>query len=507
MMALRDTVPTPDESASRARLAMQRGDWPEALSIWNEVLSRFEIGAKPTWETSRARVLVELDLLDQAVPEYERLRRDCRGQPSGFVGLAQVATRRRLWSQALAAWDEVLRRFPGSPDMPVWTAARAGVLMELGRTTEAERALRDLPVPTAPSVLLALLRVLMVTGRPADALLELDSSEHRSLEIPGIIERRFDILLHLQRLQDARQELERLLVRSDSLAVLQTLFNFIPALYEGWERTQIWLALLDRLNALENRSSEQTQTPPYGLTSLRLRLLLALRDYREYVHTLSNIPDPQALGRHRDMLLAVAATLRESPFPDYRKPKVFGIGLSKTGTTTLARALRELGFQVLDWLNPLTREMMSDEDLYLFDAFTDTPVATGFERLYHLFSHSLFVYTERPLDSWKPSILQHWRRHYGVNGFEHARHELSLPDRFHHGRQFRSLRQSLYFNHSSFESAYLAHDRRVRNFFQDKPPGRLLEFDVFSGDGWPQLCAFLGRAIPSTPFPWENRKP
>src|SRR5581483_11663796 len=302
----------------------------------------------------------------------------------------------------------------------------------------------------------------------------------------------------------------RLMGSSNSPAVLESVFNFIPALLEGWERTRAWLTLLDRLNALESRGSEVLSTavpPPHTLGSLRPRLLLALRDYQAYLHTLSDTPPPGPPGRHRDSLIALAEALRESPFPNYHKLKIFGIGLSKTGTTTLARALRELGFQVLDWFNPLTRELMCDDDLPLFDAFTDTPAATGFERLYNLFSQSVFIYTVRPIDSWKQSILQHWRRHYGVNGFEHARRELSLPDRFHYGRQFRNLRQSLYFNHSSFEAAYLAHDRRVRNFFQDKPPGRLLEFNVFAGDGWPKLCGFLDRPTPSTPFPWENRKP
>ena len=483
---------------------MQREDWRVALSIWNDVLSRFGNGANPFWEASRARVLMELGQLDQAIAEFERLRRDCRSQPPGFVGLAQVATRRRLWPEALVAWDEVLERFPKSPDMPVWTAARAGVLIELGRTADAELALRALPAqgPRPLNVLLTFLRVLLANGKPEEALVELDSSEHRSLEIPAVIERRFDILIRLQRLQNARRELERLLGSTDSPAVLESLFNFTAALYEGWERTRIWLALLDRLNALEKRDSEvlQTSIPPHTLSSLRPRLLLALRDYQEYVRTLSDIPDHRALGRHHNSLVAVARALCESPFPNYHKLKIFGIGVSKTGTTTLARALGDLGFQVLDWFNPLTRELMCDDDLHLFDAFTDAPAATGFERLYHLFSHSLFIYTVRPIDSWKQSILQHLRRHYGVNGFEHARRELLLPDRFHYGRQFSNLRQSLYFNHSSFEAAYLAHDRRVRIFFQDKPPGRLLEFNIFAGDGWRSCAPSLAGRYPPRRF-------
>ncbi len=38
-------------------------------------------------------------------------------------------------------------------------------------------------------------------------------------------------------------------------------------------------------------------------------------------------------------------------------------------------------------------------------------------------------------------------------------------------------------------------------FFRDKPEGRCLEFDVFSGAGWAKLCPFLGQPVPSQPFP------
>jgi hypothetical protein len=43
------------------------------------------------------------------------------------------------------------------------------------------------------------------------------------------------------------------------------------------------------------------------------------------------------------------------------------------------------------------------------------------------------------------------------------------------------------------------------------PPERLLTYDV--NEGWEPLCAFLGLAVPTTPFPrlntseeWEDRR-
>ncbi|MYB38989.1 MAG: hypothetical protein F4Y26_16720 [Gammaproteobacteria bacterium] len=33
----------------------------------------------------------------------------------------------------------------------------------------------------------------------------------------------------------------------------------------------------------------------------------------------------------------------------------------------------------------------------------------------------------------------------------------------------------------------------------------LLVLDFERGDGWPELCAFLGEPVPDTPFPHVNR--
>jgi hypothetical protein len=49
-------------------------------------------------------------------------------------------------------------------------------------------------------------------------------------------------------------------------------------------------------------------------------------------------------------------------------------------------------------------------------------------------------------------------------------------------------------------AAYERHNERVR---REVPTGRLLDWQP--GDGWAPLCAALGVAVPSDPFPHENR--
>ena len=486
-----------------ARIAMQRQAWVQALASWDDVIARFGGDSNRVWEAARARCLAQLDCLDEALEIYERLAHEIPDRPAAFIGLADIAARRRSWSQALARWDEVLERFPDHPDLPAWRATRAGILTHLGRSDEAQETFRHVLAlqPKSLHALLGLLGVLLASGNAQQALEELESSGFRSLETRAIFDKRLDILIKLKRMSAARAQFQRILASTEDAGLLESLFNFTPRLYEGWERTRTWLALLGRLDAAASRS-QQGAAP-----GLRSRLLLALRDYQQFLVTMDSNPEPLALGTHRRALQAVAATLRESSFPDYRKPKIFGIGLSKTGTTTLARALGQLGLQVLDWLNPLTRELLSEDDLYLFDAFTDTPVAVAFEKLYYRFSDAKFIYTTRPLEDWRKSMVGHWSRNHGCGDFERIRTLMAQRDSFHYGRAFSDIHVTLYYNHASYEEAWRSYDRRVRGFFHDKPRDRFLEFNVFAGHGWPELCNFLGYPVPEYAFPWENRAP
>jgi hypothetical protein len=254
--------------------------------------------------------------------------------------------------------------------------------------------------------------------------------------------------------------------------------------------------------------TDQGRYPGRGSpAALRLRLRLALRDYAGFLQAMEATSQPESLGIYAPRLRALAATLREQSNPEHGKPKIFGIGLSKTGTTTLGRALHRLGYQVLDWQNPLTRELICEDDYPLFDAFTDTPVAASFESLFFSFRESRFIYTTRPLESWRESMTRHWLRNYGVIAFDEIRALLATRDAFPFGRQFSDIHSSLYFNHADLGAAYHAHDYRVRSFFRDKPRHRFLELNVFEGHGWPELCQFLDRPAPSDAFPWENRRP
>ncbi|PSQ96731.1 MAG: hypothetical protein BRD55_05500 [Bacteroidetes bacterium SW_9_63_38] len=185
--------------------------------------------------------------------------------------------------------------------------------------------------------------------------------------------------------------------------------------------------------------------------------------------------------------------------------KVFGIGLSKTGTTSLAHALDHLGYNALHWRRE-GKTLGWPEFLYA-DAATDAPCSSQFEALYHTFEKSKFIYTVRDIDGWVQSI----RRHYGgmekpVELRRRAKRK-EYDDQWEMYNRIRKvqIRECLYAQHETWAAAYRAFDSRVRSFFEDKPEERFLEMNIIDGDRWDTLCSFLGHEVPSRPFPHRNR--
>jgi hypothetical protein len=180
------------------------------------------------------------------------------------------------------------------------------------------------------------------------------------------------------------------------------------------------------------------------------------------------------------------------------RPHVFGIGLSKTGTTSLNEALNLLGYRAFH-LPPTAR--VEDGTFRLdwpwwmnkYDAATDITVAVIFEELYRTFPKAKFVYTVREKEAWLSSCRKHFTE------------DLLAARRRQKADYIINVAKSFYgsnlFERELFSAAYDRFDARVQAFFRDKD---LLVMDITRGDGWDTLCPFLGRPVPATPFPRSN---
>lgn len=166
--------------------------------------------------------------------------------------------------------------------------------------------------------------------------------------------------------------------------------------------------------------------------------------------------------------------------------KVFGIGLSKTGTTSLATALGQLGLEVLHGGRRFVFE--PPENLAALDGATDE-LALAYPLLDEKFPQSKFILTVREKSAWLASCQHHFRR--------------PIDPEHWVGQMLFQLYGTNVFNDEAFSAGYERHLAGVRQYFAARPQDLLL-MDIASGEGFEKLCPFLGRPAPSREFPREN---
>lgn len=170
-------------------------------------------------------------------------------------------------------------------------------------------------------------------------------------------------------------------------------------------------------------------------------------------------------------------------------PKVFGIGLSKTGTTSLTKALRILGYDAI--------QAQTLGDILTHEASTDTPVAARFQELDRMHSNSKFIMTMR--DKWE--WLKSCEHHFGDgNDLLRYKKEVAIEYAFCRGKLYGSLE----FDEEAWLMAYSRHLSLVFDHFANRS-NDIIWMDITHGDGWQMLCHFLDKPIPQQAFPHLNK--
>lgn len=180
--------------------------------------------------------------------------------------------------------------------------------------------------------------------------------------------------------------------------------------------------------------------------------------------------------------------------------KIIGIGLPKTGTTSLHHALRRLGYDSIHTpTDRRTAEQIRRGDYRLevlerHDAISDIPIPAIFPQLDVAFPGSRFILTMRDEDSWIQSQKGAW--------FNARPPAPSTTRALYRGMLYGVID----FNEERFRWVYRDHLRRVSEHFSGERDDDLLTLDLAKGDGWERLCAFLGVPEPDEPFPRSNTK-
>jgi hypothetical protein len=194
---------------------------------------------------------------------------------------------------------------------------------------------------------------------------------------------------------------------------------------------------------------------------------------------------------------------------------VWGIGLTRTGTRSLNRALETLGYRAVHY--PTISMLFHDA----LQAATDEPVAATYKYLDFVYPNSLFILTERDEEPWIRSAAEHRRRHF------ERRKQSSRPDSpfsasdsnwirdematiLGHSMQRdrtvervftqMALYETVEFEEEKFRQGFRRHHRDIERYFANRP-GDLLRMRICEGEGWEPLCQALGHAVPNELFP------
>jgi hypothetical protein len=203
------------------------------------------------------------------------------------------------------------------------------------------------------------------------------------------------------------------------------------------------------------------------------------------------------------------------------KPKVFCIGLNKTGTTTLEKVLKgfdyKLGNQVkgeylLDaWMDRDFKQII--EFCKTAQAFQDIPFSLPYtyQFLDSHFKNAKFILSVRDSsEQWYDSLTKFHSKLWADNERIPNADDLKQATYRYRGFAFK-------FNQAVFQTPedspydkeilirfYETYNKHVMDYFKSHPE-KLLIINVSKSSDYAKLCLFLNQPINAHDFPWENR--
>lgn len=194
--------------------------------------------------------------------------------------------------------------------------------------------------------------------------------------------------------------------------------------------------------------------------------------------------------------------------------RVIGGSLGRTGTLSLKRALETLGIAPCLHMSDLSRDpglcirwqqsLSSGHPdwkqlLVGYGAAVDWPCCLYIESILRAFPEAKVIFTERDFDSWYMSLSETI-----LPGLRWAQ---QIPDQAA-SPFIRLVKQVVaeqtfqgHLDRASQERIYRQHRQQI---LATVPRPQLLVLNL--AQGWDPLCKFLGRAVPSVPFPNINTK-
>lgn len=200
------------------------------------------------------------------------------------------------------------------------------------------------------------------------------------------------------------------------------------------------------------------------------------------------------------------------------KEKVFCLGFSKTGTTSMQTAIEALGYKVCKghWQNGHTFYLLAlsvnkdyDELLRMtnyWDAFADGPWGGTdlYLKLLEKYPNAKYILTERDPEKWYTSFEKLITMFdLNLNTALSTYHQNGLWGSAYFFETVFGIK-TLAGNKQKIMNTYLDYNKQVKEYFHLKDK-ELLILDLEKGDNWDILCPFLNCVTPNIDFPHVNK--
>ena len=172
--------------------------------------------------------------------------------------------------------------------------------------------------------------------------------------------------------------------------------------------------------------------------------------------------------------------------------KIFGIGIHRTGTSSLNQALQMLGYKSVHTLLDIY-PTIDTKLIEKYDSLTDFPIPLLYKQLDILYPNAKFILTTRDINSWLKSVR--WLFTSGKVIFKWDQYPIvnDIHSEFY-GIPF--------FEENAFIKKWYDFHDEVDEYFINRP--NLLKIDFTNNEGWEELCKFLDKKKPSGQFPFLN---
>jgi hypothetical protein len=203
------------------------------------------------------------------------------------------------------------------------------------------------------------------------------------------------------------------------------------------------------------------------------------------------------------------------------KPKIFCVGCNKTGTTSLEKVFRDLGYQVGEqlkaerMLEDWAKRDFSNIITYCRSAqvFQDVPFSLldTFKVMDQAFPKSRFILTVRDsAEQWYSSLIRFHGKMWANGRVPPTSDDLKNAMYIYKGRPWEANRMLFNtpednpYEKNTLLAFYEKHNADVLEYFKGRPDD-LLVLNVSKPGEYQRFCQFLGIVSDRMEFPWENK--